>query len=193
MLIARKDRRRHPRVAARWLLRYLEACDQATIDEAAMVASCLRRARGRPLPGRGLDTSGRGRTSDKPYISLGPLPCVSDSVSIEHPEKRCDKAGGRTRRRGRHRSEPEQASQRSGRGIRPSSAGSQGPRSRRTRDQRRAAGLHAGSSENPAIRFLRAVLPPLPPARLRRTCRRQDNPPPARRLARSHRPHGRAR
>jgi hypothetical protein len=28
-------------VAARWLLRYLEEVDNATIDEAAMVASCL--------------------------------------------------------------------------------------------------------------------------------------------------------
>jgi hypothetical protein len=27
--------------AARWLLRYLEECDGATIDEAAMVAACL--------------------------------------------------------------------------------------------------------------------------------------------------------
>ena len=41
MLIARKEPRRHPRVAARWLLRYLEECPDATIDEAAMVASCL--------------------------------------------------------------------------------------------------------------------------------------------------------
>jgi hypothetical protein len=41
MLIARNDPRRHPRVAARWLLRYLEECDDATIDEAAMVAACL--------------------------------------------------------------------------------------------------------------------------------------------------------
>jgi hypothetical protein len=41
MLIARKDPRRHPRVAARWLTRYLEDCPEATIDEAAMVASCL--------------------------------------------------------------------------------------------------------------------------------------------------------
>jgi hypothetical protein len=40
-LIARKDPRRHPRVAARWLLRYLEEADGATIDEAAMAASCL--------------------------------------------------------------------------------------------------------------------------------------------------------
>jgi hypothetical protein len=41
ILIARKDPRRHPRVAARWLLRYLEDCHDATIDEVAMVASCL--------------------------------------------------------------------------------------------------------------------------------------------------------
>jgi hypothetical protein len=41
MLIARKGPRRHPRVAARWLLRYLEECDEATIDEARMVAACL--------------------------------------------------------------------------------------------------------------------------------------------------------
>jgi hypothetical protein len=41
LLIARKDPRRHPRVAAPWLLRYLEECDDATIDEAAMVAACL--------------------------------------------------------------------------------------------------------------------------------------------------------
>ena len=33
VLIARKDPRRHPRVAARWLLRYLEECGEATIDE----------------------------------------------------------------------------------------------------------------------------------------------------------------
>ena len=41
ILIARKDPRRHPRVAARWLLRYLEDCPEATIDEAAMVAACV--------------------------------------------------------------------------------------------------------------------------------------------------------
>ena len=41
ILIARKDPRRHPRLAARWLLRYLEECNNATIDEAAMVAACL--------------------------------------------------------------------------------------------------------------------------------------------------------
>jgi hypothetical protein len=41
ILIARKDPRRHPRVAARWLLRYLEEHPEATIDEAALAASCL--------------------------------------------------------------------------------------------------------------------------------------------------------
>ena len=41
MLIAHKDPRRHPRVAAHWLRRYLEERDDATIDEAAMVAACL--------------------------------------------------------------------------------------------------------------------------------------------------------
>jgi hypothetical protein len=41
VLIARKDPRRHPRVAARWLLRYLEECEGASIDEAAMAAACL--------------------------------------------------------------------------------------------------------------------------------------------------------
>ena len=41
ILIARKDPRRHPRVAARWLSRYLEDADGVTIGEAAMVASCL--------------------------------------------------------------------------------------------------------------------------------------------------------
>jgi hypothetical protein len=41
ILIARKEPRRHPRVAARWLLRYLEEDDEATIDELALAASCL--------------------------------------------------------------------------------------------------------------------------------------------------------
>jgi hypothetical protein len=41
MLIARKRPRRHPRVVARWLLRYPVECNYATIDEAAMVAACL--------------------------------------------------------------------------------------------------------------------------------------------------------
>jgi hypothetical protein len=41
LLIVRTAPRRHPRVAARWLLRYLEEDDEATIDELAFVASCL--------------------------------------------------------------------------------------------------------------------------------------------------------
>lgn len=40
-LIATHDPRRRSRVAARWLLRYLEAHDQSSIEEAAMVASAL--------------------------------------------------------------------------------------------------------------------------------------------------------
>jgi hypothetical protein len=40
-LIARKDPRRHPRVAARWLPRYLEEDDEATIDELVFASSCL--------------------------------------------------------------------------------------------------------------------------------------------------------
>ena len=41
MLVARKDPARHPRVAARWLSRYLEEQPGATIEDAALAASCL--------------------------------------------------------------------------------------------------------------------------------------------------------
>lgn len=41
LLIAREDPRRHPRVAARWLRRYLDEHPEARITEAAMIASCL--------------------------------------------------------------------------------------------------------------------------------------------------------
>jgi hypothetical protein len=41
ILVARKDPRRHPRPAARWLLRYLAEHPDATIEEAGVVASCL--------------------------------------------------------------------------------------------------------------------------------------------------------
>jgi hypothetical protein len=41
VLVARKDPRRHPRVAARWLLRLLEEDPDATIDEAVLAASSL--------------------------------------------------------------------------------------------------------------------------------------------------------
>jgi hypothetical protein len=49
-LIARKDSRRHPRVAARWLLRYLEEDDEATIDELVFAASCLAALTGNTYP-----------------------------------------------------------------------------------------------------------------------------------------------
>jgi hypothetical protein len=41
LLIARKEPRRHPRVAARWLRRYLEEDGEATIDKVFFMASCL--------------------------------------------------------------------------------------------------------------------------------------------------------
>jgi hypothetical protein len=41
ILIARRDPRRHPRVAARGLLRFLEEHPETTIDEAALAASSL--------------------------------------------------------------------------------------------------------------------------------------------------------
>jgi len=46
-LIAEKDAARHSRVAARWLLKYLEANDEATIYDAALVAACLTALGGR--------------------------------------------------------------------------------------------------------------------------------------------------
>jgi hypothetical protein len=51
VLIARKDPRRHPRVAARWLWLYLDESLDVTIDEAAMAASSLA-----ALTGRGGET-----------------------------------------------------------------------------------------------------------------------------------------
>jgi hypothetical protein len=41
VLVARKDPRRHKRVAARWLLRYLEEDPHATIEEAVLAAASL--------------------------------------------------------------------------------------------------------------------------------------------------------
>jgi hypothetical protein len=46
-LIAQKASHRHQRAAARWLLRYLEADDDATISEAALAAACLSGLGGR--------------------------------------------------------------------------------------------------------------------------------------------------
>ena len=41
VLVARKDPRRHQRVAARWLLRLLEEDPHATIEEVVLAASSL--------------------------------------------------------------------------------------------------------------------------------------------------------
>jgi hypothetical protein len=41
VLVARKDPHRHQRIAARWLLRYLEQDPHATIEEAALAAASL--------------------------------------------------------------------------------------------------------------------------------------------------------
>jgi hypothetical protein len=41
ILIAFKDPRRYPRVAPRWLVRYLEAHADATIDDASFAVACL--------------------------------------------------------------------------------------------------------------------------------------------------------
>jgi hypothetical protein len=46
-LIAQKAPARFSRVAARWLLKYLEAVDDVTIDEAAFVANSLQALGGR--------------------------------------------------------------------------------------------------------------------------------------------------
>jgi hypothetical protein len=41
ILIAEREPRRHAKVSARWLLRYLEVRDTATIDDAAFVTASL--------------------------------------------------------------------------------------------------------------------------------------------------------
>ena len=41
-LIAQKDPKRHSRVAARWLLRYLGAVDDATLEDAALAGAALQ-------------------------------------------------------------------------------------------------------------------------------------------------------
>jgi hypothetical protein len=52
VLVARKNPRRHPRVAARWLLRLLEEQPDVTIEEAALAAACLVALTGRVLTRR---------------------------------------------------------------------------------------------------------------------------------------------
>ena len=54
MLVARKDPGRHPRIAARWLRLYLDEHPDATIEEAALAASCLA-----ALPGAGFPDAAR--------------------------------------------------------------------------------------------------------------------------------------
>ena len=46
LLIAEKDPPRYPRVSARWLIRYLETRDEATIDDAAFAVACLEAVAG---------------------------------------------------------------------------------------------------------------------------------------------------
>ncbi len=46
-LIAQKQPHRHARVAGRWLLKWLQHCDDATIDEAALATACLTALGGR--------------------------------------------------------------------------------------------------------------------------------------------------
>ena len=71
LLVARKDSRRHPRIAARWLARYLEEDPAATIEEAGLVASALL-----ALPGAGFQ--GRSRR-------CGP-PCPKERLGAEASE-----------------------------------------------------------------------------------------------------------
>ena len=60
ILVARKDPRRHPRLAAGWLLRYLEEDPHVTIEEAVLTASCLAAAEGRRARGGRADVAGHG-------------------------------------------------------------------------------------------------------------------------------------
>jgi hypothetical protein len=70
LLIARKDPRRHPRVAARWLLRYLEEDDEVTIDELVLAASCLA-----ALTGHGYHEAAASATrGPQPSAVLRPSP-----------------------------------------------------------------------------------------------------------------------
>jgi hypothetical protein len=60
VLIARKEPRRHPWVAARWFLRYREEDDEVTIDELAFAASCLAALTGNGYEEASQAAAGRG-------------------------------------------------------------------------------------------------------------------------------------
>jgi hypothetical protein len=64
ILIARKDPRRHPRVAARWLVRFLEEHPDATIEEAALAASSLIALTGRSYREATVTPASHGRNGD---------------------------------------------------------------------------------------------------------------------------------
>ena len=64
VLVARKDPRRHPRVAARWLLRLLEEQPDVTIEEAALAASSLVALTGGAHEEAAQTLAGHGRKSD---------------------------------------------------------------------------------------------------------------------------------
>lgn len=70
LLVARKDSRRHPRIAARGWARYLEEDPTATIEEAGLVASALL-----ALPGAGFQ--GRSRRCG---------PCPKERLGAEASE-----------------------------------------------------------------------------------------------------------
>jgi hypothetical protein len=90
VLIARKEPHRHPRVAARWLVRYLEEFPTATIEEAGVVVACLQavsspvttrpRGRSEPWPEERLGAGERGA-----YADCGPGGWVAPRVFSSPP------------------------------------------------------------------------------------------------------------
>jgi hypothetical protein len=60
VLVARKDTRRHQRVASSWLLRYLQENPHATIEEAVLAASSLVALTGVAHEEARADVTGRG-------------------------------------------------------------------------------------------------------------------------------------
>jgi hypothetical protein len=87
LLIARKDPRRHPRVAARWLRRYLDEYDGVTIDEAAMASACLSALDGahHAEAARMLRTTWLGRVRGRPGRELRPLTTDTGAAIVDSP------------------------------------------------------------------------------------------------------------